>query len=119
MNVTVALGGKEVSWSYAGNVVRKTYPEILMGYEVLPDDLGLVLLEPVSVVGAENAVIYNIDGTLRWRLPFPQDIGTGICFDRVGISDGQLVVVGIVSGRDVKFIVDYEHSKYLDVSATR
>jgi len=119
MNVVLCSGGKEIRWDYAGTIVIKSYSDILMGYEILPDDTGIVLLEPTSVAGSENAVIYNSDGSLRWRLPFPKDLGAGICFDRAGISGGQLVVIGIMNGRDVKFEVDYDNLKYFDVSAAR
>jgi hypothetical protein len=119
MNVVIGSGGKEISWDYAGATVSKSYSEILMGYEILPDNTGIILLEPTAVAGSENAVIYNSDGSLRWRLPFPKDLGWGLCFDRVGISGGQLVVIGIVNNRDVKFEVDYDNLKYLDVSAVR
>lgn len=119
MNIVIGSGGKEISWAYAGTIVSKSYSDILMGYEILPDDTGIILLEPTSAADSENAVIYNSDGSLRWRLPLPKDLGWGICFDRVGISGGQLVVIGIVNGRDVKFEVDYNNLKYLDVSAAR
>jgi len=119
MNITVGSGGKEISWDYNGKTISKSYSEILMGYEILPDNAGVLLLEPSSEVGPENAVIYDLVGSQRWRLPFPKDLGVGICFDRVGLSAGQLVVVGIVNGRDVKFEVDYNNLKYIDVAATR
>ena len=119
MNITIGSSGKEISWDNKGQVVKKSYTDTLMGYEILPDDSGIILLEPASVVGSENAVIYNKDGSKRWRLPFPSGLGKGFVFDRVGISQGKLVVIGIVSGRDVRFEIDYKALKFIDYSASR
>ena len=119
MNIKIGSGGKEISWDYGGKKVKKSYSDVLMGYEILPDDSGIVLLEPVTQVGAENAVIYNTDGTQRWRLPFPPDIGTGLLFDQVGMSAGELIVIGIVNGRDIKFLVDYTKLEYQNIILTR
>jgi len=118
MNITVSDGGKEIAWDWNGSTVKKKYSDILMGYEVLPDKAGIILLEPASQVGTENAVIYNIDGTQQWRLQFPSGVGVGLLFDRVGVSSGDLVVIGAMNGRDVKFTIDYNNSKYYDISPT-
>ncbi len=119
MNIVVSDGGREISWDWNDSAVKKKYIDILMGYEILPDNSGIILLEPASQVGPENAVIYNIDGTQRWRLPFPSSVGVGLLFDRVGVSSDDLIVIGIVNGRDVKFSVDYNNLKYYDISSTR
>lgn len=119
MNVTVGNGGKEVSWNNNGKIIKKTYSSALMGYEVLPDETGVILLEPLLESGPENAVIFNLDGTKRWRLPFPPNLGQGVVFDRVGISQGKLIVIGIINGRDVRFEVDHNALKYADYAASR
>jgi len=119
MNITVVAGGKCIYWDFNGQVVKKTYSESLIGYEILPDESGIVLLEPISEAGSENAVIYNLDGSKRWRLKFPSDLSQGIIFDRVGVSNGKLIVIGIVDGRDVRFEVDYNGLRYINYTAER
>ncbi|WP_143247561.1 hypothetical protein [Agaribacterium haliotis] len=109
----------ERSVGVAEEKIVKSYANRLLGYEVLPDEAGVILLEPTSHAGAENAIIYGVDGAKLWQLPFPPDLGKGQLFDRVGISQGDLVVIGIINGRDVKFTVDYINLRYIDASATR
>lgn len=116
MNVAIGNSGKEISWGTQSPITKKQYSDTLMGYEVLPDNSGILLLEPYKQVGPENAVIYNNDGSERWRLPFPKNLGNGLLFDRVGISDNELIVIGIINGRDVRFSVDFTNLTYTDIN---
>lgn len=90
-----------------------------MGYELLPDNSGIILLESYTVVGNRNAVIINLNGTERWRLEYTRESGEGKLFDRVGLSNGELIAIAIISNRDVLFSIDYNNCKYNKISATR
>ncbi len=90
-----------------------------MDYEILPNNSGIIVLEPYEEVGPNNAVIYNIDGTVRWKLPYPKETSSGICFDRVGFSKGELNVIAVIKNRDVGFIVDWENYKYKEIFSAR
>ncbi len=119
MNVTVEDSGCTISWKYNGRPLKKKYNEPLMGYEILPDNSGILLLEPHNIVGNKNAVIYDLDGSERWRLNYTKESGEGQLFDRVGLSNGELIVVAIISNRDVLFVLDINACNYLRVSTTR
>jgi hypothetical protein len=119
VKISVENGGKSISWIYNGKKVLKCYQNILMGYEVLPDDTGVLILEPYVDVGSKNAVIFNFNGCEYWRLPYPSELGEGICFDRVGSNAGELKVFAIVSNRDFGLTVDWKNRTYNSVFAAR
>jgi len=119
MKPIIEDSGKKISWLSRGRLISKSYQSPLLGYEVLPDSSGVLLLEPPEEVGPENAVIYDEDGSERWRLPFNSRSGHGLLFDRVGTTDGTLVAVAVINNRDVMFELDYTACKYSDIHETR
>ncbi len=119
MQVTIEKNGRRICWSYQGRQICKQYGHTLLGYECLPDDTGILVLEPHQEAGSNNAVIFNADGSERWRLPYTKKSGEGIFFDRVGVTQGKLKVIAIVGNRDVGFVVDWINCCYLSISAAR
>jgi len=119
MTIEISNSGKRVSWRDGVNEVSKDYDSTVMGYEVLPDAAGVLILEPYEIVGKNNAVIYSLDGSEYWRLPYTGKTGQGICFDRSGLRNGELTVFTVVSNRDVGVKVDWRHKEYSDVFSAR
>lgn len=119
MQITIENNGERICWQYQGSKVCKQYNNTIMGYECLPDGSGIVILEPYQEAGPNNAIIYNADGSERWRLPYTKESGKGVFFDRVGMTLGKLKVIAIVDNRDVGFTVDWDNCCYLNVSAAR
>lgn len=119
MRVKIENGGTKICWQHQGKEICKQYQNTMMGYECLPDGEGILILEPYQEVGANNAVIFNADGSERWRLPYTEESGNGVCFDRVGLTQGKLKVIAIIGNRDVGFIVDWENCCYSNIAAAR
>lgn len=119
MKIFVEDYGKKICWVNNSVSRCKEYINLIMGYEILPDGSGFIVLEPYQDAGKNNAVIYNIDGTERWRLPFTNKSGEGVYFDRVGIVEGELNVIAIIDNRDVGFIVDYNKNEYKNIYSSR
>lgn len=119
MQVTIEKNGERICWLYQGQRTCKQYGHVLLGYECLPDNTGILVLEPYQEAGSNNAVIFNTDGSERWRLPYTKESGTGVFFDRVGMTQGKLKVIAIVDNRDVGFVVDWKNCCYLSISVAR
>ncbi|MCW8932603.1 MAG: hypothetical protein OQL19_20510 [Gammaproteobacteria bacterium] len=119
MKISIKNSGKKICWEINSQQTCKEYKSTIMGYEVLPENYGIIILEPYEDVGPNNAIIYNLDGTLRWKLPYTKESDTGICFDRIGFSNGKLTIIAIIKNRDVGFIVDWKNCKYLDIFSSR
>lgn len=119
MKIDVSDGGRCLEWNSGNSIVKKQYKYPVLDYQISVDEKLILILEPTGIYAPENAVIYDVEGDLVWRLPFTEKSGRGVLFDRAGLRDGHLMAVAIVNGRDVGFVVDEKYLSYLNIFEAR
>lgn len=103
MNITDfnwAVNSPIVSWICNGFLVRKKYRFPVRSAILLIDGTGVAVVEPFEERGRDNGVVFNGDGTVRFRLKFPLPEPYGNCFDQIYYVEGKLTAFANQNGTD-------------------
>lgn len=95
-----------VSWFYDGRLVNKTYRFPVRSAVPLKDGTGIAIVEPFEEKGRENAVVFNGDGTERFRLKFPLPEPYGNCYDQIYYVEDKLTAFANLRGNDFAYELD-------------
>lgn len=99
----------QASWSFGGRQVRKFYADPIRSAVVLLDGTGVALVEPYQAGRSENAVVFNADGSERFRVKLPVPDPRGYWFEQMYYVQGVLTAFATVHGVDRAYAID-EHS---------
>ncbi len=99
-----ALGQTSTHWWCDGQRVDKLYDFEIGSAVVLEDSSGIAIVEPPRPDGL-NAVVYNADGSVRFRVPPPQP-DRHVAFQQMYYVRDELTAVAITRGNDWAVVVD-------------
>ena len=83
-----------------GKRIAKSYKFPIRSAVPLRDETGVAIVEPFEEKGRDNAVVFNSDGTERFRLRFPMPEPHGNCFDQMYYILDKLTVIANLRGVD-------------------
>ncbi len=108
-----------VSWYCEGRRVEKAYRKPIASVCALRDGFGIALVEAIDESGPHNAVVFDSDGAIRFRvgLPFPEYQVQGFA-DMYYVRD-ELTAILVTPGRDFAVVVDDKTGKCLRTYETR
>jgi hypothetical protein len=109
----------EVSWKYAAERITKYYQTPVQSVQTLSGGDGIVIVEPYRERGPRNAVVFNADGTERFRLapPFPEGSLYGYYY--VYYEGRKLKAVIATTSGDFAVTIDPETGLLSDIQETR
>ncbi|MBN1910399.1 MAG: hypothetical protein JW818_11710 [Pirellulales bacterium] len=112
-------GSAVVIWDCDGERIEKAYRGPVTSVCPLRDGDGLALVEPIDETGPNNAVVFNADGTVRFRVkpPLPTQQVQGFA-DMYYVKD-ELTAIMVTPGRDFAVVVDDKTGEYLRIYETR
>lgn len=108
-----------VTWRYNSGQILKRYNYPIRSAVLLRDFSGAAVAEPYEEKGINNAVIFNADGSERFRLEFPIDDPRSICFDQIYYINDELTAICVTRSADFAYVVDPTDGKYLRHYETR
>ena len=73
---------------------------------MLNDATGVAIVEPAQECGRNNAVVFNCDGSERFRLLFPSPEPFGKYFDQIYYVEAKLTAFMNIRGTDFRCEVD-------------
>jgi hypothetical protein len=85
----------------------------------LKDGTGVAVVEPFDEKGRENAVVFNGDGTERFRLKFPLPEPYGNCFDQIYYVGEKLTAFANLRGNDFAYELNPQTGEVLKTYETR
>ncbi len=87
-----------VEWAFAARRIKKSYPFPIRSAITLLDNTGVALVEPNEVSKPNNAVIFNADGSERFRVMHPGQGADG-GFDQIYYVRHELTAFAGQQGR--------------------
>jgi len=97
---------KVVSWEFKGEIIHKEYEFPIRSAIVLDDASGVAVVEPFEAIGRDNAVVFNADGSERFRLAFPLPEPYGNCYDQMYYVNNTLTAFANLRGNDWGYVLD-------------
>lgn len=112
-------GSAVVAWDSDGERIEKVYRGPVSSVCQLRDGGGLALVEPIDETGPNNAVVFNANGTVRFRVkpPLPTYQVQGFA-DMYYVKD-ELTAILVTPGRDFAVVVDGKTGECLRTYETR
>lgn len=107
------LNSPRISWLFNGCLVNKTYRFPVRSAILLDDGTGVAVVEPFEEKGRDNAVVFNSDGTERFRLKFPLPEPYGNCFDQIYYVEGKLTAFANLRGNDFAYELNQQTGEVL------
>jgi hypothetical protein len=114
-----AFNSPSVNWICNGRLVSKTYRFPVRNAVPLKDGTGVAVVEPFDEKGRENAVVFNGDGTERFRLKFPLPEPYGNCFDQIYYVGEKLTAFANLRGNDFAYELNPQTGEVLKTYETR
>ena len=111
-------GDTEVRWLSGAAWVRKAYPEQIQSVVVLADGSGVAVVEHVAEIGSRSAVVFDADGSERFRLPGELD-GRPVWYFQMYYVQGVLTVFFGWRAGDWSSPVDESSGQLLAVRESR
>jgi len=92
-----------VSWKWGGKKIEKVYGHRLFKVLLLKDRQSIAIIASTKDEGAENAGIYNADGSLRYKIKIPsiKPICYGFC--DVYYEKDELRIILMTGSRDYPY----------------
>jgi hypothetical protein len=118
-DLKLMLNRISISWSYGLQTITKRYQFPVLSANVLRDGRGVAVVESMSESAPRNAVVFNGDGTERFRVmsPLSEDQVQGFSdFYYVG---SELTAILTCPGRDFAVVVDELSGKCMRFYETR
>jgi hypothetical protein len=106
-------GSSELSWCWNGHMIRKTYRFPLCVANLLDDETGVAVIEPFEEKGRDNAVVFNGDGTERFRLKFPLPEQYGNYYFDIYYVNGRLTAFANLRGNDFAYELNQQNGEVL------
>jgi hypothetical protein len=82
-----------VEWSWEGRNIQKKYNHPLGKALLTKDLMGIVIIASTKDEPAENAAIYNADGSVKFRLKVPFDQPSNYSFYDIYYIDDHLNII--------------------------
>jgi hypothetical protein len=108
-----------VSWMHNGKSIVKQYRFPIRSAVPLRDATGVAVVEPFEEKGRDNAVVFNADGTERFRLRFPLPEPHGHCFDQMYYVRNTLTAIANLRGTDFAYELNEQTGEVLKSYETR
>lgn len=108
-----AFNSKVASWICEKTTIRKEYRYSIRSAIPLLDGTGVALVEPMEQAGRDNAVVFDANGTERFRLVFPLPEPHGHCFDQMYYVQGRLTAFANLRGADFGYVLDEKTGEVL------
>ncbi len=118
-NLIWRRGSASVSWDWEGVKIEKVYCKPLASVCGLHDGCGVALVESIEESGPHNPVVFDADGSTRFRvgLPFPEFQVQGFA-DMYYVKE-ELTAILITPGRDFAVVLDDKTGQCLRTYETR
>lgn len=100
-----SVGDAMVAWRTEQREVTKRYAAEIDSAVALRDGSGIAVVEPNVTADGLNAVVFDADGTERFRVVPPQP-ERHVCFQQMYYIGEELTAVAITSGSDWAAVVD-------------
>jgi hypothetical protein len=104
-NFSWPLDAVSATWACGVLQINKKYILPIRSATVLRDETGVAVVEPRECVGRNNAVVFNADGTERFRVVFPASEPDGYWFEQMYYVRNELTAFANVKGWDKAFVV--------------
>lgn len=118
-DVRWTVGSTVLEWDVDGSQRRREYEKPIRSAVALRDRSGIAIVEPLVTYGESNAVIFNADGSLRFKLQLPVKDGSVYGFDQMYYVNDELTAILAVTGRDFAYVVDEQTGGYIRHYETR
>ncbi len=112
-----SIESKELSWDFGK--VKKEYENPPTSVTCLSDNSGFVVVLSTLEFGANNAVLYNYDGSVRFWLTPPPVKGNTICFYDIYYVNDVLTAILSTSQCDFGCEIDEHSGNYLKIYVSR
>ena len=114
-------GMHEVRWKSRDIEVVKSYSIPVRSAICLRDGTGVAIVEPHEEVGSRNAVIYNEDGSERFRLEHPEidPYREILLFAQMYYVDDELTAFALTASADYGVVIDPETGETIRTYYTR
>jgi hypothetical protein len=96
-------GSWHVGWRDRGRYVMKQYMYPIQKALPLRDGSAVAIIEPYEIAGRDNAVVFNADGSERFRLKFPRPRPFGCCYTNVYYEGDDLYVYTVGQDVDLRY----------------
>jgi hypothetical protein len=110
---------KVVLWECCGKNISKEYEFPIRSAVMLDDGSGVAVVEPFETSGRNNAVVFNSDGSERFRLTFPLPEPYGNCYDQMYYVSDKLTAFANVRGNDWGYVLDQATGRVLESFESR
>ena len=110
---TSPLRSNASTWECEGLEIRKSYANPIRSAVPLQDGSGAVIVEPFQEAGLNNAIIFNADGSERFRLSFPEPASRGYGYDQAYHINEALNVFANIGGTDFRYVIDESEGSVL------
>jgi hypothetical protein len=113
------LNSLVVRWLCNGKPIEKTYSHPIRSAIPLADLSGVAVVESSKDAGRNNAVVFNGDGSERFRLKFPLPEPHGYCFDQMYYVEGRLNAFANLDGTDFRYEINEKDGEIIASYETR
>jgi hypothetical protein len=107
------LHSRTATWECGGVEIRKSYANPIRSAVLLRDASGVAIVEPFQEAGLNNAVVFNADGSERFRLSFPALPSRGYGYDQAYYIDEALNAFVNLGGVDFRYVIDESEGRVL------
>ena len=107
------------SWRHNCKSIVKQYDFPIRSAVPLRDETGVAVVEPFEEKGRDNAVVFNADGSERFRLRFPLPEPHGNCFDQMYYIRQVLTAIANLRGVDFAYELNEQTGDVLKSYETR
>ena len=118
-NFVWAYNSPTAAWSYKGQRIEKTYRFPIRSAILLRDGSGVAVVEPFKEAGRDNAVVFDGNGELRFRLKFPLPEPHGYSYDQMYYVKDKLCAFANLDGTDFRYEVEESTGELLASSESR
>jgi hypothetical protein len=112
-------GSTVVSWLAEGRRVEKAYSRPIASVCELHEGCGVALVEAIEESGPHNAVVFNADGSTRFRLGLPLPDYQVQGFADMYYVEQELTAILVTPGRDFAVVIDDNTGECLRTYETR
>jgi hypothetical protein len=113
------VNSRTVRWMHSGKSIVKQYDFPIRSAVPLRDATGVAVVEPFEEKGRDNVVVFNADGSERFRLRFPLPEPHGNCFDQMYYVRDKLTAIANLRGTDFAYELNEQTGDVIRTYETR
>jgi len=117
LSIAWSIGDDVVRWTHGSTVIEKRYEGEIGSAVALQDSSGVAVVEPANH-GGLNAVVFNADGTERFRVE-PPVLVRHVAFQQMYYVRDELTAIAITRGNDWAAVVDESTGDQIRAYETR